>query len=81
MQGKQELAQRLVREFPKVFQIAPLHCTPEYGQEDQVNSPSEDVLADHVVSANDFQVSLTPQSVLGKVDNTHIQGDPAMLLK
>ena len=57
MQGKQGLAQRLVREFPKVFQITPLHCTPAYGQEDQISSASEDALADRVVSAADFQVS------------------------
>lgn len=58
LQGKQELAQRLAREFPNVFQIAPLHCTPAYGQDDTTSSASDDVTTDRTVSASDFQVSV-----------------------
>ena len=56
LHGKMELAQRLVREFPKVFQITPMHCTPAYGQAGQAEGASEDVLADRVLSEADFQV-------------------------
>lgn len=60
LQGKEELVQRLLKEFPVVFQKVPATCTPAYGQEAPSGHVAQDSMADSVVSATDFQVCLAP---------------------
>ena len=60
------MVQKLLQEFPKVFQLAARHSTPAYGQDapaaEQLSEPGADV----IVSPADFHVSNTTHQLMSE---------------
>jgi len=59
LHGKEQLIQRLVEEFPQIFQAAARHATPAYGQD--APPPGQPTASDPdvVVSTEEFKVSIS----------------------
>lgn len=55
---KEQLLQRLVEEFPQVFQAVACHTTPAYGQDPPASGQPVEPGCEIVVSTEDFKVCL-----------------------